>query len=100
MEITKGTLPHGFMYKEKLQTEFEMGEVKTAGELFDAEQESGGIQNELGFNASLMARQLVRIGECEGPFTLQQIRGLKPADFQALRIAQVKLNRVEESPND
>lgn len=90
--MTTGTLPHGFMYKGKLQKTFEMTAVETAGDLFDAELECGGIQNELAFNGALMARQLVRIGDCEGPFTLEQIRTLKPADFTALRIAQGKLS--------
>lgn len=92
MSTITGTLPHGFMFKEKLQKSFEMREVETAGDLFDAEIESGGVENQLAFNGSLIARQLVRIGECEGPFTLQQIRTMKPADYSALRVAQGKLS--------
>lgn len=92
MKIQTGTLTHGFEFKGKPQHDFEMREVATAGELFDAEIESGGVENQLAFNGALVARQLIRIGDCTGPFTLDQIRKLHPVDFQALRIAQGKLN--------
>lgn len=87
-----GKLIHGFEYQDMLQRDFEMREVTNVGELFDAEIEAGGIENQLAFNGALMARQLVRIGACEGPFTLEQIRRLKPADYQVLRAAQGKLS--------
>lgn len=103
-KIITGTLPHGFKFKEKLQKNFEMREVETAGELFDAEQDAGSVHNQLAFNGALAARQLIRIGDCEGPFTLQQIRTLKPTDFQELRIAQGKLeddkNKGESAEKD
>ncbi|WP_292950160.1 MULTISPECIES: phage tail assembly protein [unclassified Neptuniibacter] len=92
--IQTGTLPHGFEFKKQMQKAFEMREVATAGELFDAEVEAGGVENQLAFNGALIARQLVRIGDCEGPFSLEQIRKMKPADYQALRVAQGKLNSV------
>jgi phage FluMu protein gp41 len=94
--IQEGTLPHGFEYKGHLQTAFKMREVGNAGELFDAEIEAGGVENQLAFNGALIARQLVSIGDCKGPFSIEQIRKMKPADFQALRIAQGKLNSVSQ----
>ncbi|MGI1672230.1 MAG: hypothetical protein K6L74_18165 [Neptuniibacter sp.] len=89
-----GTLPHGFKYEGTLQTEYEMRKVATAGELFDAEVEADGAHNQLAFNGALMARQLIRIGSFNGPFSFEQIRSMKPEDFTALRIAQGKLNAV------
>ncbi|SIS87844.1 hypothetical protein [Neptunomonas antarctica] len=97
MSTITGTLTHGFKFKEKLQKTFEMSEVETAGALFDAEIESGGLENQLAFNGALIARQLVRIGDCDGPFTLSQIRALTPGDFQVLREAQGKLDRAASS---
>lgn len=93
--IQEGTLPHGFEYKGHLQTAFKMREVGNAGELFDAEIEAGGVENQLAFNGALIARQLLSIGDCKGPFSIEQIRKMKPADFQALRVAQGKLNSVQ-----
>lgn len=97
-KTTNGTLIHGFEYQGELQTEFEMREVLNAGELFDAEIESEGAHNQLAFAGAVMARQLVRIGEFKGPFTLEQIRKLKPADFQLLRVHQGKLSGGEPVP--
>lgn len=95
MENVTGKLVDGFMFKEKKQFEFEMRKIATAGELFDAEVESGGVENQLAFNGALIARQLVRIGDFTGPFGLGHIRKLSPADFGELRAAQGKLNKVK-----
>lgn len=93
-----GTLKHGFIYNGEAQLDFEMGPVERAGDLFDAEVESGGVENELTFNAALMAVQLKRIGECDGPFGLHNIRSLSPEDYKILRVAQIKLNAVDSDP--
>lgn len=97
MKTQTGKLIDGFEYQGKKHTDFVMEAVTSAGDLFDAEIESNGVENQLAFNGALMARQLVRIGDCEGPFTIEQIRVLSPADFQALRIAQGKLNVAQTS---
>ena len=97
MNTITGKLVDGFEYKGKKHKDFEMAEVTSAGDLFDAEIESNGVENQLAFNGALMARQLIRIGDCEGPFTIEQIRVLSPADFQALRTAQGKLNVAQRS---
>ena len=95
----KGTLKDGLLFKEQRQFEFEMRPIQTTGELFDAEVEANGVENQLAFNGALMARQLVRVGECTGPFTLQQIRSLSPRDWTVLRTAQTALNTVDDDPN-
>lgn len=102
MENVKGKLVDGFVFKEKKQFDFEMRPITTAGELFDAEIESGGVENQLAFNGALISRQLVRIGDFTGPFGIDHIRNMSPADFGALRTAQGKLNKVavEETPNE
>ncbi len=96
----KGKLLDGFEYKGEKQFDFEMGRVKTAGALFDAEIESNGVENTLAFNGALMAGQLISVGTCKGPFTIEQIKTLSPSDFGVMRNAQMKLSEVEkESPN-
>ena len=99
-DTIKGKLLDGFEYSGEKQFDFVMGKVKTAGALFDAEIESNGVENTLAFNGALMAGQLISIGICEGPFTIEQIKTLSPSDFGTMRTAQAKLNEVEkESPN-
>ncbi len=95
----KGTLKDGLLFKGQRQHDFEMRAVQTTGELFDAEIESGGVENQLAFNGALMARQLVRIGDCTGPFSINQVRSLSPRDWQILRTAQAQLNKVDDDPN-
>lgn len=93
MENVKGKLVDGFSFKEKKHFDFEMRPIANAGELFDAEIESGGVENQLAFNGALIARQLVRIGECTGPFGIDHVRNMSPSDFGALRTAQGKLSK-------
>ncbi len=101
MEKTTGQLKDGFVYRDEKQFDFEIGAVKTAGAMFEAEIESGGVQNTLAFNGALMATQLVSIGTCNGPFTLETIKGLSPADYNILRNAQYELNKVDDTdPKD
>jgi phage FluMu protein gp41 len=95
-----GTLKDGLVFKQQPQFDFEMRPIQTTGELFDAEIEAAGVENQLAFNGALMARQLVRVGDCNGPFSLAQIRALSPRDWQILRAAQAKLNAVDDDPND
>ncbi|WP_028294289.1 hypothetical protein [Oceanobacter kriegii] len=95
----KGKLKDGLLFREKRQYDFEMRPLQTAGELFDAEIESGGVENQLAFHGSLMARQLKRIGECTGPFSISQVRSLSPRDWKILRAAQAQLNTEDDDPN-
>ncbi len=99
-KTTTGSLIDGFEYRGEVQFAFEMGKVKTAGALFDAEIESNGVENTLAFNGALMAGQLISIGTCNGPFSIEQIKNLSPDDFGVLRGAQIELNQVQNKiPN-
>ena len=73
-QTVTGKLVDGFEYQGQTHFDFEMGKVKTAGDMFNAEIESGGVYNHLAFNGALMATQLLSIGSCTGPFTLEQRR--------------------------
>lgn len=88
MQKHNGELKHGFMYEGKLQRNFELQPIQSAGQLFDAEIEAGGVENQLAFNGALLAYQLVHIGDCKGPFGIAQIRAMHPDDFKILREAQ------------
>jgi phage FluMu protein gp41 len=88
----KGTLKHGLKVgKDKPVHEFEMKPVATVKDMFDAEMDAG-VDTPLTFNGALMARQLVRIDDYTGPFTLSLIGTLTPADYSILRTAQMELN--------
>lgn len=88
----RGKLKHGMKVgKDEPVREFEMKPVATAKEMFDAEMEAG-VDTPLQFNGALMARQLVRIGDYNGPFTLGLIGTLSPTDYAILRTAQMELN--------
>ncbi|MDR2187035.1 MAG: hypothetical protein LBE62_03160 [Azonexus sp.] len=89
MKTVIGTLPHGLIINGQAEREFEMKEAST-GDLFDAEMEAG-VDRPLTFNGQLMILQLTRIGSFKGPFTLNMLRGLKTADYRALRKAQGEL---------
>ena len=99
MTTQSGTLKDGLMFKGQPQFEFDMRPIQTTGELFDAEMEANGVDNQLSFQGALLARQLVRVGDCQGPFTLQQIRALSPRDWTILRTAQATLGAMDNDPN-
>lgn len=92
MENAKGTLKHGLKIGEAVHKEFEMRPVMSAQEMFDTEQDAS-VDTPLTFNGALMARQMVRIGSYEGPFTLGLIGTLSPDDYGMLRQAQMKLSK-------
>lgn len=90
-----GKLKHGMLYQEKRHKDFELKSIESTGQLFDAEIEAGGVENQLAFNGALLSYQLVRVGECTGPFSIAQVRALHPDDFKILRDAQNKLSKLE-----
>jgi len=93
--VARGTLRHGLEIAGKLAREFELREY-TVEDLLDAETEASVMQP-LGFNAQLMVRQLVRVGDFKGPFTLNMIKRLKAADWRQLRAAQQELEALGEA---
>ena len=95
MRTVKGTLKHGMKLGERTLKNFELREASTA-DLFAAESEAG-VDTPLKFNGAMMVRQLVRIDDYEGPFTLGLIASLKTADYSILRAAQMEMDRLGES---
>ena len=87
--VASGSLPHGLEIGGKQSKAFELREY-TVEDLLDAETEAS-VTQPLTFNAQLMIRQLVRVGDFKGPFTLNMIKRLKPADWRVLRAAQTEL---------
>ena len=92
-----GPLKHGFSIEGIVHKGFELREA-TVDDLLDAEQEAD-VSKPLNFNAQLLARQLVKVGTFEGPFTVGMIRRLKPVDWRILRAAQSEVDELgEEAP--
>lgn len=92
-----GILKHGLEYKSKQLKDYKLNPVVATGDLFDAELEAGGVENQLAFDGALIARQLEYLGDLEGPFSLEQIRSLHPDDFMQLRADQGKLRALSSN---
>lgn len=95
MKTVKGTLPHGLKIDGVTHTDFEMREA-SVGDMFDAENDTD-VTRPLAFNGQMMLRQLVRIGDFTGPFTIGMLRSLKTADYRALRGKQMELESEGEA---
>lgn len=89
-----GSLPVGLSISGVLQRDFVMREALVE-DLLDAEMEAD-VSRPLNFNAQLLVRQLVKVGNFEGPFTVGMIRRLKPADWRVLRAAQSEIDALGE----
>ncbi|WP_368565490.1 phage tail assembly protein [Pseudoxanthomonas sp. UTMC 1351] len=93
--LTKtGTLVHGLKVGEQVHKEFELREA-LAGDYFAAEGDATGARP-MTYRAALVARQLVRMGTFQGPFTLEMISKLKGADLSRLLTVQQELDREGE----
>lgn len=92
---TKGTLKHGLKLGDKTLKHFEMCESST-GDMFAAEA-IAGVDTPLKFNGALMTRQLVRIDDYTGPFTIEMIASLSKTDYSILRAAQMELDKLGEA---
>jgi phage FluMu protein gp41 len=96
-----GTFKDGISFNGKKLKHFELRQLATVGEMFDAELESGGPQYQLNFAGAMAARQLVKVDDFTGPFSFEQIRNLSPRDFGILREAQGKLgSEQQETPSE
>lgn len=62
--------------------DFELRQM-TTGDMLDAELEVSSVA-QMNFKGQLALRQLVRIGDFEGPFTRKMLLSLKPVDFHTL----------------
>lgn len=88
--LTKtGTLRFGLKVGGALHKEFELRDC-TAADYFDAENEAG-TDKQLKFNAALVARQLVRIGDFQGPFNSALLGTLRPVDVRMMIDARDQL---------
>ncbi|HVT35063.1 MAG TPA: hypothetical protein VHE37_05745, partial [Nevskiaceae bacterium] len=91
----RGPLRFGCELKGKKATSFVMREA-TTDDVLAAEADAHAVNTPLTYEVALAARQLVSIGDFEGPFTLGVLREKlsKPADIQRLRMAQVEIDRL------
>lgn len=92
--IATGTLKRGLKIGSSVHKEFLLREAIT-GDLLAAEQQSR-TETVLNFSAAVLARQLVRIGSFEGPFTVGMLSELRAYDFGVLRNAQLEIDAVGE----
>lgn len=94
-EQTKtGTLAHGLTVGGLTHKDFVLREA-LAGDYFSAEAEATQ-DKPMSYRAAVLARQLVRVGSFEGPFTLAMIGKLKGKDLAILMDAQRKLDAEGE----
>lgn len=94
-----GTFKRGMKIGKDVHMEFELRPMTTE-DLLDAELEVP-MGKPMNFNAALAALQLVRVGDFDGPFTINMVRKLDPVDFQILResLGKVAALGEESSPN-
>lgn len=90
-----GTFKHGLKVGDQVHKEFELREA-LAGDYFAAEGEATP-DRPMSYRAALVARQLVRIGTFEGPFSLAMLGKLKGRDLATLLAAQQDLDIEGES---
>lgn len=90
-----GTLKHGLRIGELIHKDFVMREA-LAEDMFAAESDATA-ERPMSFRAALIARQLVRIGEFDGPFSLAMLGKLKANDMNRLVRAQVELDKAGEA---
>lgn len=89
-----GTLRHGLTIAEAVQKEFVLREA-LAEDYFAAEGDASADRPTT-YRAALLARQLVRIGTYEGPFTLSMLGKLRSADLSILLGKQRELDALGE----
>jgi phage FluMu protein gp41 len=82
MPNLKDTLKHGLQVGPDLLRDFELRPA-VAGDMFDAE-EAASPDKPLAYRGALIGRQLVRLGNMEGPIPFDLVRKLHPEDFGQL----------------
>lgn len=93
--MNKGTLPHGLKLGEQVHKDFELRPLET-GHVYDAE-DMVDPSKPIKFAGALLCQQLVRIGTFEGPFTLELLRKLKPADVEAMQNVRLAMGSEGEA---
>ena len=94
--IAKGKLRRGITIGGIAHKEFEMRECDL-GDMLDAEADTP-VGTALAYTVELVCRQLVRIGDHTGPFTVGQLRKLPPDDWETLQNARLGL--VDAAKNE
>ena len=87
--IARGTLRQGITIGGVAHRDFEIREC-VLGDMLDAEKEAP-VGQALAYTVELVCRQLIRIGEHDGPITAAQLRKLPPDDWETLQEARLKL---------
>lgn len=82
MPTYTGKFKQGMKVGKDVHKDYELREMSTE-DMLDAELEFSAA-TPMNFKAALAARQLVRVGTYEGPFTTKMVRSLHPADFNEL----------------
>lgn len=82
MSNITGTLKHGLKVGEDVLTAYELRPA-TTGDMFDAE-EHASPDKPLAYRGALIAVQLVRLGDLNGPIAFDLVRDLHPEDFAQL----------------
>ena len=85
----KGTLRYGLKVGDQVHKQFELRQV-TSGDYFAAEADAS-VSKDVTFRAALLARQLVRIGTFEGPFSLAVLAKVPPPDLNTMLDAREAL---------
>lgn len=89
-----GTLKDGFAINGEKHKDFVMREA-LARDFFSAERDATGDLPTT-YRAAMIARQLVRVGTYEGPFTLSMLGLLKGKDLAVLMLKQQELDALGE----
>lgn len=97
MATFTGQFKKGMKVGKDVHMDFELREMTTE-DMLDAELEVSSA-TPMNFNAELAMRQLVRVGNYEGPFTVNMVRKLAPVDFHLLRAGLVEVNKLGEGPS-
>lgn len=94
MSNATGTLKRGMKVGDAVHKEFELRQC-TAADYFAAEG-SADSSKTITYQASLVAQQLVRIGDFNGPFTLAMLGRLHPEDLNMMVTARAELEAEGE----
>jgi phage FluMu protein gp41 len=90
-----GTLKHGLTLAGAVQKDFVLREA-LAEDYFAAEDETSATKPTT-YRTAVVARQLVRLGTYEGPFTLSMLGKLRGADLSILMDKQKELDALGEA---
>ncbi|TCS35798.1 phage FluMu protein gp41 [Paucimonas lemoignei] len=91
-----GKFKKGMKIGKEVHMDYELREMTTE-DMLEAEVEAP-LSTPMNYKAAVAARQLVRVGSYEGPFTTGMVRKLHPVDFNELTM--VGLDEVAKLGED